>query len=222
MKDYRTMSIGEIVTMIPKAMDYFKTQHIDYCCGGYRILGDVIKELDLNMEEINMALNQLESNRNNTKTYDQMSVMELCDYIVNQHHTYLRKVLPEIDQYITAVMRAHGIHHPELFKLGQLFGQLSADLKQHLIKEEEILFPLLKECEKNNAKTLATDIIHEHVEAGAVLEKMRHLTSNYTLPEDACETYEKLYSSLQEMEEDLHTHIHLENNILLKSFDART
>lgn len=222
MKDYRTMSIGEIVTIIPKAMGYFKSKHIDYCCGGYRILGDVIKEHHLNIEEINTNLNHLESTMTITKSYDQMSVNELCDYIVDHHHTYLRKVIPEIDQYLSAVMRAHGANHLELFTLAKIFGQLSTDLKQHLIKEEEILFTLLKESEKNNVKVFANDIIHEHVEVGMLLEKMRHLTNDYTLPADACDTYEKLYSSLSKMEDDLHTHIHLENNILLKQFDTRT
>lgn len=218
---YHTMSVGEIVTAIPQAMEYFTTVHIDYCCGGYQKLAKVIEELGLDEKEVYTHLDTLSSNMQSIKKYTQMNVIELCEYIVNTHHVYLRKVLPRIEEYSNAVMRAHGIRHPELFTLGKLIGQLHADLQQHLIKEEEILFPLLKKNAKVEAQTLSTIIITEHEEAGVILEKIRELTNQYLLPDDACKTYSKLFDSLQEMENDLHTHIHLENNILLKKFDNR-
>ncbi len=221
MKNYQNKSVGEVVTALPEAMSYFKQIGIDYCCGGYRPLTEAIKEVKLVEEEVYAQLERFENKSQPSVSFDQMSVAQLCDYIVNKHHVYLREALPRINDYMNAVMRAHGAQHPELFSLGSEFGKLNADLQQHLIKEEEVLFVMLKQQEEKEAEPLANTIIHEHEEAGEILLKLRKISNNYTLPSDACNTFAKLYRALQEMEDDLHTHIHLENNILLKKLDER-
>ena len=221
MKEFENKTIGEVVSKLPKAMLYFKEIGIDYCCGGYRELDEVIEELSLDKENVHATLQKIKEQMHTTRTFDQMEVGELCDYIVNTHHVYLREVMPQINEYLNAVMRAHGAHHPYLFEVGAVYGTLQADLQQHLIKEEELLFPFLKLCDEKQATPLAHAIIDEHEAAGKLLVKLREVTNNYTLPSDACSTFTKLYKTLQEMEDDLHTHIHLENNILLKKFDTR-
>lgn len=221
MKDYRTMRIGEVVTDLPQAMQYFKELGIDYCCGGFRQLDQVLEELNQDKDSVYAKLEEMQHTMQPTKTFDAMNVNELCDYIVNKHHVYVRKALPIINDYLNALMRAHGANHPELFTIGSEFGRLSADLQQHLIKEEELLFPLLKQNDDTSAASLAHIIIDEHEEAGAILAKLRAISNHYTVPRDACGTYVKLYDALQELEDDLHTHIHLENNILLKKLDER-
>ncbi len=120
-------------------------------------------------------------------------------------------------------MRVHGGNHRELFKIYQLFGSLKTDLEQHLLKEENLLFPLLNNATHNitEVKSLTNEIITEHETAGDILRALRRESNDYALPEDACATYQKAYHLLVEIEGDLHQHIHLENNILLKEYSNR-
>jgi regulator of cell morphogenesis and NO signaling len=151
----------------------------------------------------------------------------LADYIINTHHSYIRKTLPDIRSYAEKVKTVHGSAHPELFRILELVEEINAELTAHLIKEEKVLFPYIKElvAAKNNIKPLSAahfgtvqNPIHmmeiEHELVGKNLDEIRKLSHNYTLPEDACASYQLLYRILDEFEEDLHLHIHLENNIL--------
>jgi len=158
----------------------------------------------------------------------------LADYIVNTHHSYIRKSLPDIVAYAEKVMRVHGNHHPELIRVHQLVDEIYEELTNHLLKEENILFPYIKalDAAKDHRqplqavpfKTVQSPISvmeMEHELVGRNLEEIRQLTNNYLLPEDACASYSLLYRMLDEFEEDLHLHIHLENNILFpKALEA--
>jgi regulator of cell morphogenesis and NO signaling len=144
---------------------------------------------------------------------------------VNTHHSYVKKYLPEIRGYAAKVAKVHGGAHPELATIQTLVETLNAELLGHLHKEEAILFPFIKRLVKvepgQNAFSPFGTIQNpisvmelEHETAGGILEKIRALTNNYTLPADACASYSLLYRMLDEFENDLHTHVHLENNIL--------
>ncbi|NLK99025.1 MAG: iron-sulfur cluster repair di-iron protein [Epulopiscium sp.] len=220
-------TIGTIVAELPKAVQIFKEYGIDYCCGGHRLLTDVMKEQNIASDELYEKLQQADEERKNLyssqgNNFKEMSPQVLSAYIEDTHHGYLRKTLPEIAELLSIVLRAHGKNHKELFEVYRLYGQLKADLEQHLLKEETLVFPIVGEEEElNQIKELTHEIITEHEAAGEVLRELRRITKDYQLPADACETFAKTYKNLEELEQDLHQHIHLENNILLVQYSER-
>lgn len=218
-------TIGEVVVELPKATEVFKEFGIDFCCGGHRNLEEVIVEQKIEKNALFEKLEKLFQERksgykNQGSGFEQMNNEALTTYIEDTHHVYMRGVLPELSQLLNTLIRVHGKNHSELFELYRTFGLLKTDLEQHLLKEETMLFPDLKEAEENKQQIidLTQTIISEHEAAGELLEKMRVITKNYQVPKDACNTYIKAYRLLEEMEDDLHQHIHLENNILLKEY----
>ena len=212
----KNVTIGEVVVELPKASGVLKEFGIDFCCGGYRNLSKVVKEQGIDSEKLYQQLDELYEQRKSLYQLggnpEQMSE--------DTHHTYMRQTLPEISELLSVLLRVHGRNHSELFEVYKVFTQLKGELEQHLLKEETMLFPDLKEKEEYEPAffELAQSIITEHEAAGRLLEELRRLTKNYTVPNDACQTYERTYHLLEEMEGDLHQHIHLENNILLKDY----
>ncbi|MDF2587523.1 MAG: hypothetical protein K0S41_1364 [Anaerocolumna sp.] len=219
-------TIGEVVVLIPEATQIFSEFGIDFCCGGHRLLSQVMKDQGIDERVVYDRLQDAVEKRKSSyddKNYTKMSPAVLSAYIEDTHHGYLRKVLPEAAELLNTVLRVHGKNHRELFDLYRLFGQLKTDLEQHLLKEETILFPILDNAKDNRSEVISVtdEIINEHEAAGEILRELREVSNNYTLPEGACKTYEKTYSLLEEIEKDLHQHIHLENNILLKEYANR-
>ncbi|MDF2803328.1 MAG: hypothetical protein K0S61_3231 [Anaerocolumna sp.] len=222
-----TLSIGEVVASNPLAADIFKEYGIDFCCGGHKPLLEIVGRQGVNKEELIARLEEADIKRKEQYSkgehFDEMSPIVLSAYIEDTHHSYLRKVLPEALELLSTIMRVHGKNHRELFKMYQLFGSLKTDLEQHLLKEENLLFPILYNSSDNIAevKSLTNEIITEHELAGEILRELRRESKEYSLPLDACATYHKVYDLLIEIEGDLHQHIHLENNILLKEYSNR-
>ncbi len=223
--NWNQQPIGSIVARIPTAAAYFRTNKIDFCCGGHRPLGEVLAELGLDDQSIGNALDELEAAAQLTAgqtDFTAMDAADLADYIEVKHHSYLKQALPELSEIMTVVLKAHGAHHPDLFKLHGLYSQLRADLEQHLVKEEVMLFPLIEAdnaADQAEQDDLTRQIKAEHEAAGALLKTMRRLANDYVAPQDACPTYRRLLAGLVELEGDLFQHIHLENNILLKGGD---
>lgn len=225
MKTFNTsQSIGEIVSIMPKASDIFKKYGIDFCCGGHRPLADAIREQNLDEEEL---LDRLEEAYKETRQLSErsdfrtMPLSDLIDHVVSTHHSYLNRALPELSDLTTTILRVHGQNHPDLFRVHKLFHNLKLELEQHLIKEETLLFPLIKEYENGPTEGLLKRISlvvreteEEHEAAGDILKELRRVTEDYILPADGCATYGKTFKGLQELESDLFQHIHLENNIL--------
>jgi regulator of cell morphogenesis and NO signaling len=222
---HSSQKIGEIVTKFPKAADILKEYRIDFCCGGDRPLLTAIKEQDLSEPEILDRINRLYEELKNVKTEDRNWVEapfgELIDHIVNTHHAYLNAELPRISELTTKILRVHGENHPELSKVHKLFHTLKMELEAHLIKEETIQYPAIKEYEKNKteqslkkAVSVNKELESEHTAAGDILKELRKVTNDFTAPEDGCNTYKITYAKLEEMENDTFQHIHLENNIL--------
>jgi regulator of cell morphogenesis and NO signaling len=221
-------TIGEVVIEIPKATDIFKEFGIDYCCGGHRRLAEVVQEQKIDAKKLYERLEQAYEIRKKeyekmSNRYEEMSPVVLATYIDDTHHGYLRHALPEAIDLLSTILRVHGKNHKELFEVYRLFGQLKSDLEQHLLKEETMLFPDLEDIDSNLSDIieLTQTIISEHEAAGELLKELRRVTTDYKLPEDACGTFARTYSLLEEIEEDLHQHIHLENNILLKDYSSR-
>jgi regulator of cell morphogenesis and NO signaling len=220
-------TIGAIVAELPKASEIFGKYGIDFCCGGHRRLTEVMGQQGLDHEKIYQELQTLKEDRELSYTgskFAEMSVEALTDYIEDTHHSYTREALVDIADLLSTILRVHGKNHKELFEVYKIFGTLKSDLEQHLLKEEAMLFPTMEEGVGKEAeiKELATEIIREHEGAGALLERLRAITKDYQVPADACGTYAKTYAMLEELEKDLHQHIHLENNILLKEYDFRS
>ncbi|MDF2523165.1 MAG: ric [Clostridiales bacterium] len=226
-----TQSIGDIVTIMPKASEIFKEYHIDFCCGGNRPLTEAISEQKLNENEVLRRLDEAyKETQRITKAIDfrKISHHELIDYIVNTHHTFLKIELPELSELTTKILRVHGPNHSELFRVHKLLHTLKTELDQHLIKEEEILFPLIKEYEKlpsnellNRINKVMKETEDEHETAGDVLKELRRITDGYRVPADGCTTFSLTYNKLQELEADLFEHIHLENNIMFKDLGLK-
>jgi regulator of cell morphogenesis and NO signaling len=210
-------TIGQIAARYPKATEVFRSHGIDFCCGGGRRLSEALDEAKLNIEEVLEGLEELVKKQDGTEeNYFDMSPAVLTTYIEDTHHDYLRQVLPEAGELLYTLVRVHGMKHRELYDIYKVYGQLKTDLEQHLMKEEQLLFPILGENKNiEEIGRLSKEIKEEHEAAGELLRKLRVLTDGYQVPQGGCSTYKKTFGLLEAIEKDLHQHIHLENNVLL-------
>lgn len=221
-RSIKEQSIGEIVTHDFRAASVFKDAGIDFCCGGKMTLEAACKEKGISDQEITAKLNALESQTIDlAHNYNAWELGFLCDYIQNTHHKYVLKTLPELEFYTKKIASVHGSSHPELIEIAELFSAINKELLQHLKNEEEVLFPAIKEVEKGNSPKANGIIVSEinrmtaeHEFAGGAMDKINVLAQNYKVPEDGCNSYRVAYKLLKEFEDDLHIHVHLENNIL--------
>jgi len=181
--------------------------------------------MNLAVEPFLENLNALydETHEQPAENWLESSYEQLIDYVISTHHGYLNLALPELGDFVTKILRVHGKNHPELTHVHRVFNQLRSELEQHLIEEEESIFPKIKAYEQNRSSVqldaLLTDIDileSEHDTSGNLLKELRRLTNDYHIPEDACKTFTLTYLKLQELESDLFQHIHLENNILFQ------
>lgn len=216
-------TVGEIVAVFPKASDLFKMYKIDFCCGGNRPLAEALAEKNLLVEDILQQLQTLyqQSLQKVEKNWLEASYTELIDHIIQKHHRFLMEELPQLSPYVTKILRVHGPEQPHLIQVNKLFNDLKTELEQHLIKEETKAFPLIVQFEQHPTKEneqamkqVIEELVAEHDTAGDIIKKIREITNDLTPPLDACGTYRLVYSRLEALEEDLFTHIHLENNIL--------
>lgn len=220
-------TVGEIAAKDIRKAEVFKKYGIDFCCGGKKSLKQVCEEKGLDVELVEAELESPAQSVSSTNNYNGWEADFLADYIYNQHHLYYYNELPVLKGLITKVTQHHGDNHPELKYMYSLFGQLVHELDTHFMKEEKIVFPFIKALvlakrtgnfEALNSQASLTEPIKimeiEHEAAGDILEGMSKLSNNYTPPADACNSYQFLYKKLKDLDEDLHQHIHLENNIL--------
>jgi regulator of cell morphogenesis and NO signaling len=162
--------------------------------------------------------------------YAEMGMAELADHIEGRHHAYLRAELPRIAAWTEKLASVHGVAHPWLFELRDTFAGMRAELEAHMFKEERILFPMVRELEGSqeapvfhcgSVRNPISMMEHEHDDTGAALARMRELSSGFTPPPDACNTFRATMAALEELERDLHVHIHKENSILFPKAAAR-
>lgn len=215
--------VCDTVTKNYRTSTVFKQFGIDFCCNGNITIEEVCNKKNVDTEELMKALLNAEPHTTTNENYTSWSDDFLIEYIVQNHHNYLREVLPVIEQYITKVAKVHGGHTPSLIEIYTNFMALKKDLLEHIVDEEKHLFPLLKCLDKGEPLTKeeraafeAND--KEHKKVGSILEKMNTLANNYVPPLDACNTYRVSFSYLSELENDIHKHIHLENNVLFPRF----
>lgn len=220
--DLKETTIGQIVTDDFRAAEIFKRVGIDFCCGGNKSVEIACAEKNLDVEQLIAELDELTFRRSGqVHDFKNWKIDFLADYIVNTHHQYVLKNLPELEYYTQKIAKVHGDTHPELVKVAELFSDINRELLQHLVKEEEVLFPAIKEALDGNSNVAKSTIIseiarmsEEHEFAGGAMDEINQLTDGYQIPVDACNTYRVALQLLSEFEDDLHIHVHLENNIL--------
>lgn len=219
-------TVREFAVEVPQSTRLFESLGIDYCCGGGKSLRDACASANVSLDEVVSKL--VESVKQTASSpaadWSNAQLSELADYIVSKHHVYIRQELPRLEQLLHKVAGKHGEKHPELNKIKNIFHGVSEELASHLMKEEQILFPYIKELEILKASPRRSmfgsvrNPIHmmeiEHDSAGDAMREIRHLSDSFTAPEDGCISYKTLYQALADFEADLHQHIHLENNIL--------
>ena len=230
MEDLANKTVGELATEFPGATRLFEKLGIDYCCGGGSSLQAACSSAGLSLEEVSRSLEQqkeLEEQPKAHKDWRQERLSELISHITTTHHVFVREELTRLNPLFDKVCSVHGLNHPELLTIFKSFRALSQELTLHLQKEEQVLFPYILRLELEvlahrtapkspfgTVKNPVRMMTLEHDQAGDLLAQIRKGSSNFTVPVDGCSSFRSLYQSLAGLEEDLHQHIHLENNLL--------
>ncbi len=223
-------TVREVALQLPQSTRLFEKLKLDYCCGGNRSLAEACTSAGIDVDNVMEMLTEVTGNTSKDKAvpaFQDASLPQLITHILDTHHVFTKSEMNRLQLLADKVLAAHGGNHPELVHVDELFTRLCADLKPHMFKEEQILFPYIM------ALSEATDqhrpvpfapfgtvnnpirmMMREHDTAGEILRELRALTSDYKVPADACISYQTLYQALENFEKDLHQHIHLENNIL--------
>lgn len=234
MKLEETTTIGDFVAKDYRTAEIFSKYSIDFCCKGQRTIDDVCKKNNINQADLLADLNTvLESKNNSGVDFNSWPLDELIDFIEKKHHVYVEKKTNTILPFLEKLCNVHGSNRPELIEINQLFKESGEELASHMKKEELILFPFIKEMISatkshgavvkpffGTVKNPIAAMMNEHENEGERFRTISALTNNYTPPEDACTTYKITYAMLQEFEQDLHKHIHLESNILFPKAKA--
>ncbi len=224
-------TVAQLAVSNPGALAIFTKYNIDYCCGGHRSLQDACNRIGLDpakiQREIDAATPVASSNNFHPERWTSSL---LVDYILENHHHYIRKAIPEIEALLDRVCERHGHDSIEVVGIRDCFADLTKELLSHMEKEETILFPTIKKLETHEKNSdpipgyLEAPINvmeHEHESAGELVKEIRSLSNNYTPPDFACPTFKITYQRLREFDNDLMQHIHLENNILFERFKTK-
>jgi regulator of cell morphogenesis and NO signaling len=224
MENIAEQTLGSIVAGNFKAASVFEKYQLDFCCGGKHTLAKACADKNINLQSVTNELSSMEEGRTTIKPFNQMSLSELIGYILIHHHFYVKQSMPQILQHLEKVATKHGDRYPYMKKVLSIFQEVNIEMLHHMQKEEQILFPMIKAADEATGDSAAalkeklTMIVSvmetEHESAGGSMEAIRTLTNNYEPPFDACNTFKVSLAELKDFEEDLHKHVHLENNIL--------
>lgn len=222
-------TLGEIVANDFRTAEIFKKYELDFCCDGKKTVREACADKGVDYKLVEEDLQHVDTVvASRPLPYNEWGLDFLADYIVNTHHTYVRKKVPDLRKYAAKVAQVHGGNHPELLEIYAIVEEVGTELLNHAVKEERVVFPYIKEiyAAKINGTPLQQNaslgsvrgpinlMEMEHEVVGRSVDKIREISNNYALPEDACASYSLLYKMLEEFEDDLHVHVHLENNIL--------
>lgn len=220
----QNQTVGETVAQDYRTASVFQSHGIDFCCKGGRTISEVCENKQLKSEVLLQELqNATSSSEAPTADYRTWPLDLLADYVEKKHHRYVAAKLPELMQYLDKLCKVHGERHPELFEIRDEFSHVASELTSHMQKEEMILFPFVRKLatEKHpglpqfgTVENPIRMMMEEHSVEGDRFAKISELSNQYTAPADGCTTYRVAFSLLREFEEDLHLHIHLENNIM--------
>jgi len=206
----KNATIGQIAAETLASVRVFERYGIDYCCGGRVEFDEACRGRGLDAEAVRVEIEREAPVAEDHTDWTKAPVNDLIDHILEKHHVYLKTNLPLIEAKIAKVMQAHGEKVPAI---AGVFGAMKEELDAHMMKEEMILFPMIRSTGRGAMGPIRV-MLAEHDSAGDALAALRSLTSGYAVPEGACNTWRSLYFELAELERDLHRHIHLENNVL--------
>jgi len=219
-------TVGEIVAADFRAATVFEQFGIDFCCGGRRSVAEACQSAAVDPQAVALALEALPPpDARDEGDVTCWPVERLIDHVVDTHHAYVRSALPTIGSYLARLVEVHGGRHPELMRVAQSFSEMSRGLVQHMMKEERVLFPYVRElASRRDDSSMPSPfgtvenpirmMEQEHREAGDEMRLIRDLTNGYSAPGDGCTTYRVCFAELERFERDLHRHVHLENNVL--------
>lgn len=217
-----SMTLAEVVDLFPQLAREFERRGLDYCCGGQRTVHEACARIGLDAHETVSEL-VLAGTASEAAVWTTMSADALVDHLEATHHRYLWDELPRLTALMDKIVAVHGSRHPELVDIESCFLQLRADLGPHMLKEERVLFPMVRELVRSaelpafHCGSLGNPIsvmLREHNEVGSLLAQLRRLTDDYTPPSDGCASYVACFAALAELEADTHLHVHKENNVL--------
>ena len=223
-----TQTVAEIALEQPMAIPVFERYGIEYCCGGRMPLAEACALKDVAVEKVVAALEAASCKSvAGTRDWAKQTLADLADHIVTKHHTYCKSELVLLSGLAVKVVKRHGGRDPELSIIQAKFAQLAEKLTEHLANEEVFVFPMILELERDKTTNSAAPceshaivneplafLMQDHDETGALLAEIRSLSRNFNPPGYACATFRAFYEELREFEQDLHQHVHLENNIL--------
>lgn len=227
MENIIQQSIASLVLKNHQIVPVLEKYSIDYCCRGKGNLADACREKGI---ELSKVLNEIDAihkpNMGRMMPFVEMSQAQLVNHIIVNHHYYVKHAMPMISSHVEKIVRKHGEHYPYMIIVRDLFEGIQKEMDLHMQKEELVLFPRIVQAEKE----LAADPQHaftknelrapismmetEHEHAGDSMFEIRRLTNSYMIPTGACTTFQVCLAELREFENDLHQHVHLENNIL--------
>ena len=221
-------SVGDLVSEKIARLEVFEEYGIDYCCGGKTTLAEACRNAGCEPQGVIVALMKADKDaaavdKVDTTDWRTATLTALTNHIAETHHAFMKRELPRVGELMAKVLGAHGENHSELAEVASVYNALRLELEDHLLKEEQMLFPMIQEMEitreagSTHCGSVGNPIgvmEYEHDNAGVALRRLRELTDQYTPPADACPTYQGLLAGLAAMERDLHEHIHKENNIL--------
>lgn len=227
-------TVGQLVAEDYRTAQVFKNHKIDFCCKGNRTLQEVAAHKNLDSEVLLQELVEArKESQSDLPDFNTWPLDLLIDYIEKKHHRYVEERIPILKQYLNKLCHVHGTKHPELYGIFEHFTASAGELAKHMKKEELVLFPHIRKMVQGPTQGKRLDRPHfgtvrnpiqmmmeEHDNEGERFRKIAKLSSDYTPPDDACNTYRVTFSLLQEFEGDLHRHIHLENNILFPKAEA--
>jgi regulator of cell morphogenesis and NO signaling len=222
-----TKTVREFAVELPGAARVFERLGIDYCCGGDVPFAEACHKVGLDPDKVFTSLQEAPTGTAPAADWSKAPLAALARHIVDTHHTFTRSEIARLEPLFSNVCAFHKERHPELAQMQQVFRALSAELQTHMMKEEHILFPYLAAMEQaalaggpiprpmfGTVQNPVRMMMMEHDSAGDALRDLRAASGGFVVPADACTSYTELYRALEAFEADLHTHIHLENNIL--------
>lgn len=221
-----SMTLGQIVTLYPTLAADLQRRGLDYCCHGARTLAVAADELGLDPQTVADELSAARIDEP-PAPWASLNTVELADHVVTVHHAYLWAELPRISALVDKIVSVHGGRHPELAEVQRLFNEVRADFEPHLVTEEQVLFPMIRQIaadpSHDQAPAIAAQILvlsAEHETVGQLLEELNRVTGGHVTPADGCATYSACYRALAELEADTHLHIHKESNILFPAIQG--
>lgn len=219
-------TLADLVTERPTLAATFDRLGLDYCCGGQRSLAEAVREAGF---DVDATLAELESVHDAPASQEWEGMAGLVDHLESTHHAYLNEALPRLDALAQKVCTVHSVRHAELARVAELVAEIRDDLEPHLVKEERVLFPMIRELADaavapsfhcGSLQNPISVMLREHDAVGEILAQLRAATDGYRVPDDGCASYTALYEGLAELESDTHLHVHKENNLLFPAVVA--